>query len=643
MNDRVRELEAEVAELRRQLAAVRAPLPDAAAFLESLLAGVPAFIIRTDANLRLLYVNRVQTHMKMEEVIGRDIFEFLHPDSVAEARRVIANVLATGTPGAFEAMAPGTDGGVDHFETVVSPLADSSGSLGLCIISVDVTRLHARDVALRRSEEQLRVAVEATGIGLWSWTPATNAVHWYPRTHEVYGRAKTVDLMAYIDEVAHPDDRELLRANAAVSIAGGPFSGPTHRIITDDGSVRWILSRGFTELDENGSPARMVGGSLDVTQQHQLEVQLRHAQRLDAVGQLTAGVAHNFNNMLTVMVGTLEVLAKRIPEGSRSLVDAALDSALGSAEMVRQLMTFTGQRAPVERGALEVGPVIEQVVEMCRNTFDRQIELACAIAPGLPAVRCSANEIEQVLMNLLVNARDAVSACARPTQLISVTAEAIPDPAGSDTSAVCITITDDGIGMTEDVIQRAFDPFFTTKTIGGGTGLGLTTSYAIVREVHGTFACTSTPGAGTKMTIVLPGTERASAAIAAAPSQAPARGRVLLVDDDTAVRMAVSAMLTSEGYAVEAVASGDAGLARLGTNAPLDIILLDRSMPGAAGETFVPRIRELAPRVPILMFTGQAVGAPIAALVDCVILKPISGAALVEAINALVRTPAAAR
>lgn len=640
MNDRVSALEAEVAELRLQLAAVRAPLPDAAVFLERLLGAVPAFIVRTDADLRILYINRVEPPSSMEDVVGKDLFDFLDPSSVPAARACIARVLATGVPGTYEAIGMAPGGGTAHYETFVSPLAGPSGTPGVCLVVVDVSRHVVGDLALRRSEEQLRVAIEATGIGLWSWTPATNAVHWYPRTHEVYGRAKTVDLGTYIDELAHPDDREMLRAGTAASIAGGPFSGPIHRIITDDGAVRWILSRGFTELDANGSPARMIGGSLDVTQQHELEEQLRHAQRLDAVGQLAAGVAHNFNNMLTVMVGTLEVLAKRSSEHNRTLIDAALDSAMRSAELVRQLMTFTGQRAPIERGPQQIGTVIEQVVAMCRNTFDRHIGLACAIAPGLPSVRCSPNEIEQVLMNLLVNARDAVADSARPTQLISITVEAVPEPAGAEIPSVCITITDDGAGMTEEVARRAFDPFFTTKSVGGGTGLGLTTSYAIVRELHGSITCTSTPGVGTTMKVILPGTGRAQTVVASLQASISARGRVLLVDDDAAVRNAVSSLLASEGYGVDAVASGEAGLAHLGTSARLDIILLDRSMPGAAGETFVPRIRELAPSVPILMFTGQAVGPAIAALVDRVILKPISGAALVEAIDSLVRAPA---
>ncbi|MBA3455088.1 MAG: PAS domain-containing protein [Deltaproteobacteria bacterium] len=632
MEDRVKALEAECAELRRQLAdAQRVPPSDAAAFLESLLGAVPAFICRIDADMRLLYINRLLPASTMEDVLGRDIFEFVHPDSVADARACILNVLATGSSGAYEVIAAGPDGCSAHYETVVTPLADPSGLRGACLVSVDVTRLHSRDLALRRSEEELRVAIEATGIGLWSWTPATNAVHWYPRTHEVYGRAKPVDLMDYIDGLAHPDDRDMLRANMASSIAGGPFSGPIHRIITDDGSIRWILSRGRTELDANGRPARMIGGSLDVTQQHELEERLRHAQRLDAVGHLTAGIAHNFNNMLTVMVCTLEVLAKRMPGSERSLIDGALDTALSSAEMVRQLLTFTGHRAPADRRPRDIRLAVEQVVTMCRNTFARQIDLVCTIAPGLPWVRCTPNEIEQVLMNLLVNARDAVTERGHTTPVISITVDA------HDASSLEITITDDGIGMTEDIARRAFDPFFSTKVVGGGTGLGLATSYAIVRELAGTFTCTSTPGAGTTMKVCLPGTAAVPVECATRKAAAPSRGRVLLVDDDAAVRTAISSLLASEGFGVEAVASGEAGLAHLVTRPPLDCILLDRSMPGAAGETFVPRIRALAPLVPILMFTGQAVAPEIAALVDCVVLKPVSGPVLVEAISALVR------
>jgi len=641
MDERVRALEAECAELRRQLAAVqRPPLTDAAAFLESLLVAVPAFIIRTDADMRMLYVNRYQGGLRVEDVIGRELWDFLHPDSVLPARACIQSVLATGIPGAYEAISTGAEGSPAHYETFVSPLADPSGRLGVCLVSVDVTRLHLRDLALRRSEEELRVAVEATGIGLWSWTPATNAVHWYPRTHEVYGRARPVDLMDYIEVLVHPDDRELVRANTASSIAGGPFAGPIHRIIREDGGIRWILSRGHTELDANGHPARMIGGSLDVTQQHELEEQLRHAQRLDAVGHLTAGVAHNFNNMLTVVIGTLEVLARRISGDNRSLVDAALDSALRGAEMVRQLMTFTGQRTQLDRRPHHVGPVIDQVVAMCRNTFERHIGLSCAISADLPAVHCTPSEIEQVLMNLLVNARDAVIDGGRSTHLITITVDAIADPRGSESRGVRITITDDGIGMTDDIVRRAFDPFFSTKDVGRGTGLGLTTSYAIVRELEGTMTCTSTPGAGTTLVVCLPGAAGAPPSLAPAARPTPARRRVLLVDDDASVRIAVSTLLATEGFDVAAVASGEAALAHLATRAPLDIILLDRSMPGAPGETYVHRLRALAPSLPILMFTGQAVGPAVAGLVDCVLLKPVTGPALVDAIEALVRKQA---
>jgi PAS domain S-box-containing protein len=639
MDDRVGALERECAELRRQLAAARRPVvSDADAFLEVLLGAVPAFIVRTDGDLRLLYVNRVQAGMRMDDVLGREIWDFLHVDSIAAARACIERVLATGATGSYEAISPGPDGEPVYYETVVTPLADPTGRLGVCLVCVDVTRLQMREVALRRSEEELRVAVEATGIGLWSWIPATNEVHWYPRTYEVYGRSSPVDLMSYIDVLAHPDDRELLRANTASSIAGGAFSGPIHRIIREDGGIRWILSRGRTELDASGNPARMIGGSLDVTQQHELEEQLRHAQRLDAVGHLTAGVAHNFNNMLTVITGTLEILAKRLTDDSRRLVDGAHESARRAAEMVRQLMTFTGQRAQPDRRPHDIGLVIEQVVEMCRHTFDRHIALPCTLAPGRPAVRCAPNEIEQIVMNLLVNARDAIIDGGRASPTISIDVDSIADPQSSEISCARITIRDDGIGMTEDVMLRAFDPFFSTKEVGRGTGLGLTTSYAIVRELGGTMTCDSAPGIGTTFVVCLPGTVLVQPSLAGAAGPTPGHRRVLLVDDDEGVRTIVTSLLAIEGFEVDAVASGEAGLAHLATHAPFDIILLDRSMPGAPGEAYVPRMRAVAPSTPIMMVTGQAVGPTVAALVDRVIQKPFSGSALVQAIEVLVET-----
>jgi PAS domain S-box-containing protein len=635
MDERIAALERECAELRRQLAAIqRPPVPDAAAFLESLLGAVPAFIVRTDADMRLLYVNHVKAETRMEEVVGREIWEFLDPGSVAAARTCIERVLATGIAGAYEATANGLSGPA-YFETFVTPLTDPAGRLGVCLVAVDVTRLHVRDLALRRSEEELRVAVEATGIGLWRWNPATNEVHWYSRTYEIYGRSVPVDMMAYVDVLVHPDDREMVRANTAGAIAGGPFSGPVHRIVREDGGVRWILARGRTELDANGQPVRMIGGSLDVTQQHELEEQLRHAQRLDAVGHLTAGVAHNFNNMLTVVTGTLEVLGKRVSADNRRLVDDALEAALRSAEMVRQLMTFTGQRAQPERRPQDIGSLITQVVEMCRHTFDRHIILSCTVAANLPAIRCTPNEIEQVLMNLLVNARDAVTDSDRSKPTITVAVDAIPDPRGSDATCVRITVTDDGIGMTEDIMRRAFDPFFTTKEVGRGTGLGLTTSFAIVRELEGTITCDSAPGRGTSFVVCVPGTAPAEPSPARVSRPTAAPRRVLLVDDDDLVRRVVTSLLTIEGFEVEATATGETALAHLATRPALDIILLDRSMPGAPGETYVPRIRVLAPSVPIMLFTGQPVGPDIAALVDRVILKPITSNALVEAIDAL--------
>ena len=632
MDDRIAALERECADLRRQLAEAQRPAPtpavDDSAFLAALLAGVPAHVIRADADMRIVYINQRQPGGCPEEVLGHEIREFLHPSSHAAARACITSVLATGLPGGYEAL--GTEPGEPtHYESVITPLVDPTGRPGICLVAVDVTRLRTYALDLRRSEEELRIAVEATGIGLWQWSPMTNEIYWSARSHEIYGRATPVDMASYIDVLAHPDDRDMLRTNMAGSIAGGPFSGPIHRIIREDGAIRWILARGRTELDANGHPSRMIGGSLDVTQQHELEQQLRHAQRLDAVGHLTAGVAHNFNNMLTVVTGTLEILAMRITDQNRRLIDDAHAAALRAAEMVRQLMTFTGQHAQPDRRPQNIGPLVEQVVDMCRRTFDRHIDLACTIAAHLPAVRCTLTEIEQVVMNLLVNARDAVTDAGNPSPRITITVEPTPE------AALRLTISDEGIGMSPDVVTRAFDPFFTTKEVGRGTGLGLTTSYAIVRELHGTMTCVSAPERGTTFVITIPSATPPQALPASTATPPIAARRVLFVDDDEHIRSVITTLLSLADFEVATAASGAAALDHLATGAIPDLILLDRSMPGAPGETFIATIRALAPSVPIVMFTGQSVGPAIAALVDRVIIKPVTGTVLVETIEAV--------
>jgi len=635
---RVEELEAEVRALRAQLAErERDAAGNPAAFLAAVLETVPAIIVRADAELRLLYINRVQPGDSRQVAIGSSLLELAHPSQRERARQVVTKVLATGQGDAFSTDGLGPDGTTIPYDVFVEPVIEPDGSRGICMVLFDVTSTRLRERALRESERKLRLALDATGVALWSWSPRTGVVEWDARMHEIMGRDTPLEMPDYIAQVVHPDDRKSATEHVSFVAAAGPWEAAIHRIVQPSGAIRWVMIRGLTVVGEGGEVERVFGGTVDVTEQRRLEERARHAQRLDAIGHLTAGVAHNFNNLLTVIHSNLELLGLR-PSTSSDLVEEARHATLRAAELVRQLMTFAGQRRSSDRRSNAIGPLVERAVEMCRRTFPRHIALACAIEDGLAPVMCNEGEIEQIVMNLLLNARDAVLTAARPAPHISVRVDSRPRP-GERRASVRVEIADDGTGMTDEVRARVFDPFFTTKPPGQGTGLGLATSYAIARELGGQLRCSSIVGEGTTFELFLLATELPSAARPDAPRADRGLGRVLLIDDEDAIRRAIVAVLEDAGFTAEAVGSGEHGLQRLAAGPPVDVVLLDRSMPNAPGETFVARIREVAPAAKISLFSGQLVEPALAAMVDGVVLKPVATSDLVAAIAALVPPP----
>jgi PAS domain S-box-containing protein len=629
---RIAALEAEVATLRDRLAGHGGD-----EFLAAALAAVPAFIIRYDADLRLRYINRIQPGLRREEVIGAYLYDFMPPEHREIARRHIDRALATGESSSFEVVGTGPDGGLSIYETFVAPVAEPDGRRSICLVAVDVTAIRRHERELRDSEERLRLALEASGVGLWGLDVTTGEVMWDARMKQMMGRDEPIDLERYLAEAVHPDDRAWMREMSAGNLTMLQWQTPPHRIVRPDGEVRWMTSSGRIELDQAGKPARVVGGNLDVTAQRVAEEQLRHAQRLDAMGRLTAGVAHNFNNMLTVVTSNLDLLRRRHRDGDLALLDDARTAALRGAEMIRQLMTFTGQRPQPERRARPIDDLLDRLLAFCRRTFDRHIVLEDRRTGRLPPVVCSEGDVEQIALNLLLNARDAVLASERDAPRIAVEAELAPppgDPGGAP--GLRLRVIDDGVGMAPSVAAHAFEPFFTTKPVGQGTGLGLATSYAIAGELGGSLSLDSAPGRGSTFTLWLPASEGASATPPTGPAASrPLGARILLVDDEAQIRQALSALLEGAGFAAETAASGAEAVDRLRRTPPVDLVLLDRSMPGAPGDSFLPEIRQLAPAARVALFTGQAVEAELASRVDAVIAKPVAADDLFAAVHDL--------
>lgn len=457
----------EIERLRARIAELEAERDeDALASLRSLLAATPAFVARVDADWRMRDMNRLQPGLTLDEVIGRPVLDFIDPAHHEVASNAFHHTQATGEGGRYDVVALGAHGESTHYRTYVAPVREADGRYGFFLIALDVGEIAKKEEALRQTERRLAFALEASKLGLWSWDVVKGEVLWDDRMMALMGTSAPLDLRDYVERMVHPDDRDAVRIEGERSFELGRFQATQHRIVRPDGEVRWMLAVGEVEVDDAGVPRRVMGGNLDITEQRMLEEAARRAQRMETVGNLTAGVAHNFNNMLMAVLPSLEMLKEVVPASHMALIDDATNAAERAADMVRKLMTFAGRShvEPLER--CNAGELAERLVAICKRTFDRHIEITCAIAPGTPDVAVSASEVEQVLMNLLMNARDAVLEKRSPEGHIDVSIA--PDGGGA-----IIRVRDDGAGMSEAASRHAFEPFFTTKEVGRGTGLGL--------------------------------------------------------------------------------------------------------------------------------------------------------------------------
>lgn len=384
--------------------------------------------------------------------------------------------------------------------------------------------------------------------------------------------------------------------------------------------------------------------SRDLEARRHLEEQLLHAQKMEAVGQLTAGIAHNFNNMLQAITGNLSLALNGAVPPQRQFLTEALGASERAAAMIRQLVLFARKAGPARRQPVDLLAAVGQVVSICRRTFDQRIWLGTQLPTGPLVVQGDAGQLEQALLNLCLNARDAMDGIDRPARLELVVEEVpgaslTPPPhLGSSPGAFArIRVTDSGSGMDEEVQARIFEPFFTTKSVDKGTGLGLSTAYAIFRDHQGWIECESQPGSGTTFTIYLPKLAQQPAP-APNPSAAAAQERgsetLLLVDDEELVRVTVARLLRRLGYQVLEAAGGSEGLEIYTRNqGHISLVLLDLSMPETPGEEIYTQLCTLDPNLRALFLTGyETAKVPDTAGVQ-VLRKPISAADLARQVR----------
>ncbi|MEJ8838217.1 hybrid sensor histidine kinase/response regulator [Ramlibacter sp. AN1133] len=528
---------------------------------------------------------------------------------------------------------------------VFQPVRDDAARItGIFIQATDATQRVAAQEALRESEAKFRAITNS--IDQMIWSTRADGFHdyyndrWYEYTGVPYG---TTDGEAW-SGMFHPEDQKRAWAVWRHSLATGEPYHIEYRLRHRSGHYRWVLGRAQPLRDAAGGIVRWFGTCTDIQdivdarevlsrsreeleRQVQLrteqllhaEEQLRQAHKMEAIGQLTGGIAHDFNNMLQGIVGALDVIRKLEATGRTGniprFVDMAMNSAQRAAAMTHRLLAFARQQ-PLAPQQVDLNALVQSLRELVRRTCGESITLATDLAPGVWPIRCDPNQLESAILNLAINARDAMpqggSLTLRTANATLPRTQVGPADTLDAGDFVRLSVSDTGTGMPPDVIERAFDPFFTTKPIGQGTGLGLSMVYGFARQSGGFALIESREGEGTSVSILLPRYE-GDAADGPLVQPAPAdlvqgRGEIIVVvEDDEIVRTLAVETLSGLGYAVHAAASGPEGAQLLNALGPVDLLLTDIGLPGGvSGKQLADAARATRPGLKVILITGYA-------------------------------------
>ena len=522
----------------------------------------------------------------------------------------------------------------------------------------------ARLEELHESGERLRVALDAGQLGAWELDLKTRHLSASDQCKANFGRRPDEPLTnSEIYASVHVDDRVRMQTAVADAIRNKTPYEIAYRCIWPDGTLHWVEISARLRLDEQGIPLSIVGVSTDITDRklaeaelrrlnetlehrvvertlalatanRQLESemtartraqdQLRQSQKMEAIGQLTGGIAHDFNNMLAIVIGSLDLLKRNLAKGQHNVerfAESALEGANRAAALTHRLLAFS-RRQPLDPKPTQVSRLVGSMEDLLRRSIGEKIAMKLVMPDDLWLTLCDQNQLESAILNLAINARDAMPDGGRLTiESFNTTLDKTDINASVDVRSgkyICISVVDTGTGMTPEVMARAFDPFFTTKPIGQGTGLGLSMIYGFARQSEGYVKIESTAGKGTSVNIYLPkffgGEDHSEVAIPVSGENHSARDGeiVLVVEDEPAVRKLVVEVLEDLGYKVLEAADGPGGLDILQGDDQIDLLVTDVGLPGLNGRQLADAARETRPDLKILFMTGYAENAAMA-------------------------------
>ena len=600
----------------------RTTLEETIALLEATLEATHDGILVLDLDHRVIRYNRVLAEMLRlpAEAIGTgDADELLRrvvnelEDPAAFERR--SNELWSDVAATVSDVLRFKDGRV--YERFVAPHRIGGRIVGRVVSVRDIGPAVRAEEALEQHRGFLEKAQEVGHIGSWvAELDGSDRLAWSAETHRIFGvpvggfEGSSTAFFAFV----HPDDRAAVRAASEGASAGGRPYDVEHRVVRPDGTVRWVHEKAAILRDAHKGPVRMVGTVQDITERRQLEDQLRQSQKMEAIGRLAGGIAHDLNNALTAIAGYAELALGELSaeHAARSDVDEIRRAAERAGSVTRQLLAFSRKQL-LEPRIFDLNDTIASISRLLSRLLGADVEVQTRLADTPLPVRGDPGQVEQAVINLAVNARDAMPSGG--TLTLATSRERVDEafarshPPIAPAEYVILRVSDSGHGMPSDTQARIFEPFFTTKDVGKGTGLGLSMVYGTLKRIGGFIFVESELNRGTTFRLYFP-----PAPPVAPPAPQPAAANavhrkgpetLLVVEDEPSVRNLVASALRNDGYHLLLAGSAEEALTVADAhNAPIDLLLTDAMMPGKSGVELAALLTARRPGIPVIIMSG---------------------------------------
>jgi PAS domain S-box-containing protein len=598
---------------------VETALAESRVLLRQIIDTIPATISVRDLQGRYVFANDALAKFHGRTVDwfpGRSLDELYDAIYVRQVLEVDRQIINTGQKQAFHRLEHHhADGRIGTWFTLRTPIHDAAGRIQYVMsVALDVTEAKQLEGALQESEKRFRSIADSIPALIWMTDKTSQCIFLNKQWSDFTGRPAAEELGHGYLESIHPEDRAASIEAEHEMMASRGHMTDEYRLRRRDGIYRWFLDTMVPRFSAHGDYLGHMGILIDIDDRRALEEKLRQVQRLEVIGNLAGGIAHDFNNLLTVVIGNLDLIGVNPQDVDRvtRLSATALQAAERGAALVHRMVAFSRQQTLNPR-RIELNELVTRASQMLRHSLEKSIEIELKLAPDLGTAIADAGQLEDSMLNLALNARDAMPNGGR---LTIETANSTFGPNGSPNDAelkpgdyVMLTVSDTGTGMTPEVLAQAVQPFFTTKEVGKGSGLGLSMVYGFVKQSGGHLEIDSEIGKGCRIKIYLPRDANTAEQPAKPIAQKAVGGHetILVVEDDEMVRNFVVEQLRNHGYSILEAKDGAEALALIGAGKRIDLLFTDVMLPGGtSGPQLLEQIRHDQPALRALFTSGYS-------------------------------------